>query len=255
MNKSDISYYSSLLERYYSGETTIEEEKILRAFFNNVSANDLPTDMALDKELFDGLDEISCMDDSAIAIPESLSDRLERHIDQLALQKAVTNASGQGKPRRMARLSAWISGVAACMMAAVLLTSVIRSKHNQETESNHVAALTLGADNGDSLNTVPADDTLTLRMESNRMHTAAITPEPVHSRTKAKATKRPEMTPEEINAEVERALGVVQQAFAKGFKRVEEADREISDSNRRATEILQDALTVDLPGINRPLAI
>lgn len=45
----DYKYINQLLERYWNGETSLEEEKILRTFF---SQDDVPADLLKYKELF-----------------------------------------------------------------------------------------------------------------------------------------------------------------------------------------------------------
>lgn len=45
----DYKYINQLLERYWSGETSLEEEKILRTFF---SQEDLPAELQRYKDLF-----------------------------------------------------------------------------------------------------------------------------------------------------------------------------------------------------------
>lgn len=75
MKEEDIK---KLLERYYSGETTVEEEDILRDYFLN---NDVTEDMTADKLMFTGMYGMLLMDD--VADYNEMQKRLVNKIDVL----------------------------------------------------------------------------------------------------------------------------------------------------------------------------
>jgi hypothetical protein len=79
----DYKYIEQLLERYWEGETTLQEEAILRAFF---SQDDVPANLIKYKSLFDcGLQEETLSDDLDVRILEQIgSDEPKAKIVTLA---------------------------------------------------------------------------------------------------------------------------------------------------------------------------
>ena len=79
----DYKYIEQLLERYWEGETTLQEEAILRAFF---SQDDVPANLIKYKSLFDcGLQEETLSDDFDARILEQIgSDEPKAKIVTLA---------------------------------------------------------------------------------------------------------------------------------------------------------------------------
>ncbi len=68
----DYKYIEQLLERYWQGETTLQEEAILRAFF---SQDDVPASLMKYKSLFDcGLQEETLDDDFDARILDSIGE-------------------------------------------------------------------------------------------------------------------------------------------------------------------------------------
>ena len=68
----DYKYIEQLLERYWEGETTLQEEAILRAFF---SQDDVPAQLMKYKSLFDcGLQEETLGDDFDARILDSIGE-------------------------------------------------------------------------------------------------------------------------------------------------------------------------------------
>ena len=71
----DYKYIEQLLERYWEGETTLQEEAILRAFF---SQEDVPASLMKYKSLFDcGLQEETLSDDFDARILSSIGQEEE----------------------------------------------------------------------------------------------------------------------------------------------------------------------------------
>lgn len=71
----DYKYIEQLLERYWEGETTLQEEAILRAFF---SQEDVPAGLMKYKSLFDcGLQEETLGDDFDARILSSIGEEEE----------------------------------------------------------------------------------------------------------------------------------------------------------------------------------
>ena len=71
----DYKYIEQLLERYWEGETTLQEEAILRAFF---SQDDVPAHLMKYKSLFDcGLQEETLGDDFDARILDCIGEETE----------------------------------------------------------------------------------------------------------------------------------------------------------------------------------
>lgn len=82
----DINHIKSLLEAYYDGTTTIEQEKLLCDFF--ASATNIPAELEADRQLFNSLHSALT---NEIIVPDNLEDQLITHIDNL--EKAEQNNS------------------------------------------------------------------------------------------------------------------------------------------------------------------
>lgn len=82
----DINHIKSLLEAYYDGSTTIEQEKLLCDFF--ASTTDIPAELEADRQLFNSLHSALT---NEIIVPNNLEDQLITHIDNL--EKAEQNNS------------------------------------------------------------------------------------------------------------------------------------------------------------------
>ena len=76
--KYDIDEIKRLLDAYYEGNTSIEQEKLLCDFF--ATATDIPAELEPDRELFVTLQAATETD---IEIPSDLEQRLISHIDKL----------------------------------------------------------------------------------------------------------------------------------------------------------------------------
>ncbi len=91
-----------VLERFYLGETTLEEEKMLRDYFSSTS---VPEEMIPDKELFLSLGTGS----EKVVVPQDLNRKIIASIDQLE-RKA-------GRTRRISIYS--LSGLAAGLLVMI----------------------------------------------------------------------------------------------------------------------------------------
>lgn len=95
--KTDIDKIYLLLEKFYDGSATEEEETFLRDFFRSANA---PADLEADRRLFAELDR-------KVAAPAELKENIGRMID---IRAAI------GKKRRR---SAWIIAAAASLALAI----------------------------------------------------------------------------------------------------------------------------------------
>lgn len=102
----DERYIDTLIERYFAGETTEAEERQLRSFF---AADDVPPSLADVKEMFQAMD--------GLKLPEGFDSRLSEKIDRWAEDERRDKFQ-----RRLRRLWAPMSGVAAAIVLALLAT-------------------------------------------------------------------------------------------------------------------------------------
>lgn len=99
-----IEEIRKLLDRFYMGETTLEEEKILQDYFSSVS---IPEELLPDRDLFLSLEST----DNVIAVPENLNKKILNVIDQQ--EKKVV------RTRRISVFS--LSGLAAGLLVVIAL--------------------------------------------------------------------------------------------------------------------------------------
>jgi len=105
----DNSEIKNLLEKYYSGETTIEEEKALKEY---LLSDDVASEFASEKEIFLSLSQAEL----SIEIPEDLNDNLSKMID---------NLDKKSSPKRI-KLNFFIKyGAAAVILVALVLVTFL----------------------------------------------------------------------------------------------------------------------------------
>ena len=83
MKQFDIDEIKGLLEAYYAGNTSIEQEKLLCDFF--ATATNLPPELEPDRQLFVSL---CSMEEEPIDVPADLESKLISHIDDLERAEA-----------------------------------------------------------------------------------------------------------------------------------------------------------------------
>ena len=115
MEKEDIK---KLLERYYNGETDLNEEQVLKDFF---AGDDVPQDMVADRDLFLRLSEMSSCD---VDMPDDMKTRLSARIDEWGRQT-------EGK--RIYSMYRYVSGVAATVLLVLGLGYSILEDRSVET--------------------------------------------------------------------------------------------------------------------------
>ena len=98
-----IAEIRKLLDRFYTGETTLEEEQILQDYFSSTS---IPEELMPDRELFSSLGT-----SDSVAVPESLNQKILDVIDQQ-----------EKKVHRTRRISVFsLSGLAAGLLVVIAL--------------------------------------------------------------------------------------------------------------------------------------
>lgn len=122
-----------LIERYFEGTTSIEEEFELR---RRLCSEELPPDVEREKELLLTLLPIPC------EVPQGMEDRLNNFIDNLAAKEKTGTATPL--PRRTKRLPAarraaiYALGTAAAI--AMIFSIVPREEQTKDTFSNPAEA-------------------------------------------------------------------------------------------------------------------
>lgn len=105
MNTKDII---QLLERYYRGETTLEEERLLKDYFRS---HDVPPHLQADREAFLLLDSQAQPD---VPLPRGMEQRLSAQIDRW-------DNDSRRRPHtrfRLTRAARWYAGIAASLLIA-----------------------------------------------------------------------------------------------------------------------------------------
>lgn len=109
-----------LLEKYYSGETDVNEEKILEDYFMH---DEVSAEFSVDKEVFCHLAEMKENDE--ITVPVGMEKRISDNIDMWEKQ------SKAGKPRYYT-LYKYVSGIAAAVVILIGI-SVFMPKSQEDT--------------------------------------------------------------------------------------------------------------------------
>lgn len=117
----NIDGIKKLLELFYNGESSIEEEQILYSYFSN---NEVDTDLAEEKEVF-----LQLYQDNNIEIPSDLEPRLNNLIDDLSQKENKTRS------KSIKHLWMWVASAASCV-AILLGTSIYYNKISNISQPN-----------------------------------------------------------------------------------------------------------------------
>lgn len=109
-----------LLEKYYSGETDVNEEKILEDYFMH---DEVSAEFSVDKEVFCHLAEMKGNDE--LIVPEGMKKRISDNIDMWEKQ------SKANKPRYYT-LYKYVSGIAAAVVILIGI-SVFMPKNQDDS--------------------------------------------------------------------------------------------------------------------------
>ena len=112
-----------LLEKYYNGETTPQEEDTLREWMLH---GDVPEELAAEREMFLQLEGEK---GEEVELPAGLEQQLDALIDREAEKEArqlKKESTRQKKPSRIRHLTWWASAVAACAILIFGITYLMR---------------------------------------------------------------------------------------------------------------------------------
>lgn len=136
-NNYDINQIKSLLEAYYDGTTTIEQEKLLCDFF--ASATEIPKEFETDRQLFMSLQTAGNCD---LSIPDNLECQLISHIDNLEKAEQINR-------------NKWIKPfiyISAAACAILLFTVGLKTFNPDNNQINQEIILVSDAKISDSIN-------------------------------------------------------------------------------------------------------
>ena len=136
-NNYDINQIKSLLEAYYDGTTTIEQEKLLCDFF--ASATEITKEFEADRQLFMSLQTAGNCD---LSIPNNLESQLISHIDNLEKAEQINR-------RKWIKPFIYISA-AACVI--LLFTIGLKTFNPDNNQINQEIILVSDAKISDSIN-------------------------------------------------------------------------------------------------------
>lgn len=109
-----------LLEKYYSGETDVNEEKILEDYFMH---DEVSAEFSVDKEVFCHLAEMKGNDE--LIVPEGMKKRISDNIDMWEKQSKANKL-------RYYTLYRYVSGIAAAVVILIGI-SVFMSKNHDDS--------------------------------------------------------------------------------------------------------------------------
>lgn len=109
MDKKESQYIRELLEKFYNGETSIEEEQKLTEFFKTTEV--LPQDLEGDRRMFMAIYNPSAMPE----MPEGLEENIMRNIER-----------EEGK--RKWKIVGWVAAVAAMVTVIITLPFVFETR-------------------------------------------------------------------------------------------------------------------------------
>lgn len=114
----DTNNIKQLLERFYQGETSLEEEKMLTDFFLR---DDVPDEFLTDKKLFHALN------DHSVEVPRDSAQAIESLIDSFETESA------SDKKAKTLHIKYWAIGVAASLALIVGLSLFQKSQPTEQT--------------------------------------------------------------------------------------------------------------------------
>ncbi|MBE6311384.1 MAG: hypothetical protein E7080_10085 [Bacteroidales bacterium] len=123
----DIDYIKLLLERFYNGSTTIDEEAELISFFSD--CKDVPKELEADKTLFDNIQLANALLINSISMPVELTKEIEARVDAEA-KKSIY------KPFWNWQRLAISVAVCACIIALLIPFMKLDNNNNSELYPN-----------------------------------------------------------------------------------------------------------------------
>lgn len=241
--KKNYDHIKRLLEKFYNGESTPEEEQELSAFFT--SAEELPEELEADRKVFAALSEASAFGEA----PADLDDNIMAAID--------ASAAPRRSASRLRRIFIGISAVAA-VVALVLFVPFGGEKPTSVNPAGSQLASEKIIDTLKNMELVPeipsveqlAAESLATTKGEETQQLAVATSAPVKMvRSKRKASKKTAPEPEEEYTLSEEEIKAMELAFAAldnasymlsyAYGCMEDSQERIADTPNMIDRILQ----------------
>ena len=227
--KYDINEIKRLLEAYYDGNTSIEQEKLLCDFF--ATSTDIPAELEPDRQLFATLHSTS---EIKIEIPTGLEHKLVSLIDNMQRHEQQNN-------KKWIKRFAYISA-AACVIA--LFTLGLKIFNSNDNHINQEVVLISDNKNTDSIN---GNNNLVQEIEAPEPVLPKETPTPKVEKKKKRAKRQrvinanqlKSVSDEQIAYEnTERALLLLSEKLNKAQKGINKTQSTINEVNSTITDII-----------------
>lgn len=208
MNTSDIK---KLIEAYYNGDTSPEEDNIL---FNYFSGNDIAEDLQSEKEYFLQVCKLEKAD-----IPVGFHTKIDTLFDKLEGEET--------RQSKRKRLSLWVGGVAASV--AIILFFVLNNHDmNNQTVLSYIDTLPANNIVIEKPDTIPMISKVDTSADVKEVKTV-----PVEKKIKVKAEKTPAMKADDYE-KVKKALESVALNMNEGLEQL----NSVSENLAQTTEII-----------------
>lgn len=147
----DINHIRHLLDKYYSAETTPDEEEMIESFLSDTDYIDIPENMEADARLFSIMRATHPLP-SECDVPDDLIEKLNGIVEE-----PLTSPSHSGS-RRIFKLLKYSGIAAAACITWAIVTLLPSPKHNESTMPEyHIAEVTEADDGILIINKSPAD--------------------------------------------------------------------------------------------------
>lgn len=260
--KENYEYIKELLEKFYNGESSREEEMKLTAFF--ASAVELPEDLEADRKVFAALSEAAAFGEAPADLDAKIMAAIDASTEQQSLASAEEN---HHQPLRrlgnlrysstLRRIFIGISAVAA-VVALVFLLPFGNEKPVGGNSGQQQLASEKILDTLKNMEIVPviptveelkAESLATAKAEEARQLASATTTPAKGISTKRKSVKKPAVAPEEEYTLSEEEMKAMEMAFAAldnasymlsyAYGCMENSQERIADTQNMIDRILQ----------------
>lgn len=227
--KYDINKIKRLLEAYYDGNTSIEQEKLLCDFF--ATSTDIPAELEPDRQIFATLHTTAL---TQIDIPTDLEQKLVSHIDNMQQHDERNN-------KKWIKTFAYISA-AACAIALFTLGLKIFNSND-----NHINQEVVLASDNKNIDSIKGNNNLVQEIEAPEPILPQEKPMPKVEKKKKRAKRQrvinanqlKSVSDEQIAYEnTERALLLLSEKLNKAQKGINKTQSTINEVNNTITDII-----------------
>ena len=228
--KYDIEEIKRLLDTYYEGNTSIEQEKLLCDFF--ASATEIPSELEADRHLFNSL---LFANKDHINVPDNLEVQLISHIDNLEKAENINN-------RKWIKPFAYLSAVA-CIIALFTIGVKFINIENKLIENETI--LVSGINSNDTIDNKNDNIAKIERQEPDIAESAIEVPQKTNAKKVAKRQRinktrqLKSISEEQIAYEnTEKALLLLSEKLNKAQEGINKTKSTINDINNTIIDII-----------------